>query len=70
MKTIKIIIGLIKEVLRLKKIGRLEYSDHRSFLDVFIYFFETVSIRTHKSEKYIRRILFVATGGDKDHYKI
>lgn len=61
-RTIKIFIGIIKEVLRLKKIGKFEYSDHQEFLDVFTYFFSTVPIRAHKSERYIRRILFVATG--------
>lgn len=61
-RTIKVFIGVVKEVLRLKRIGSFEYSDHQEFLDVFVYFFETVPIRTHKSEKYIRRILFVATG--------
>ena len=61
-RTIKIFIFVIKEILMLKKIGIFEYSDHQEFLDVFVCFFETVPIRTHKSEKYIRRILFVATG--------
>lgn len=61
-RMIRIFVGVVKEILRLKRAGRFEYSDHQEFLDLFVYFFETVPIRTHKSEKYIRKILLAATG--------
>ncbi|TBU17051.1 hypothetical protein CWI40_020360 [Ordospora colligata] len=59
-RMLKIFVGIVKKILVLKKMGIFEYSDHQEFLDVFRYFFETVPIRTHESDKYIRKILFIA----------
>lgn len=60
-RIIRIFAGVIQEILQLKKNGDFEYSDHQEFLDVFIHFFKTVPIRAYESERYIRRILFIAT---------
>jgi hypothetical protein len=57
----RMFITIIREILKLKEMGRFEYSDHQEFLDLFSYFFGCVPIRTYKSEKYIRKILLIAT---------
>jgi len=64
-RMVNIFVGIVKKILALKKMGFFEYSDHQEFLDVFRYFFETVAIRTHESEKYIRTILLIATSVTK-----
>ncbi|AFM97806.1 hypothetical protein EHEL_020500 [Encephalitozoon hellem ATCC 50504] len=60
-RMIRIFAGVIQEILQLKKDGNFEYSDHQEFLDVFIHFFKTVPIRAYESERYIQKILFIAT---------
>nr|AGE95523.1 hypothetical protein ECU02_0560 [Encephalitozoon cuniculi] len=64
-RIIRIFVGVIKEILRLKRNGDFEYSDHQEFLDVFKHFFGTVPIRAYESERYIRKILFIATEATK-----
>ncbi|ADM11050.1 uncharacterized protein Eint_020510 [Encephalitozoon intestinalis ATCC 50506] len=65
-RIIRIFVGVIREILQLKRKGDFEYSDHQEFLDVFTYFFKTVPIRAYESERYIRKILFIATQAAKD----